>query len=285
MVNGVMVNANGAGAVRCDPKSEDGIDYPRYQSEFQGDLQYVSNYVRLVRDFDSESLTYPIVESNTTVCYNDKEVVLSCPKKEESYYGQDGNWVSAEYIYYYDSLDEGYEYSYTDEELGGVVEEYEYGYTDEELGGFVEESEEPIDAVSSNTGMIFGRTITLIGIITVCVAACCIYSKACRKPKQEAKFTPMVPGSNPAQRTVFTPVVPGQQLGLRQPVQRAVFTPVVPGGQLGVRQSVQYPKRQIPQEFYGYPRLIVQEGIPILERQTYRPSLSFHRSDEIFRVG
>ncbi len=46
--NGIM-DAHGAGAARSDPKTGDPGDYPQYNGP-QGDVQYVFNYVRAVRD-------------------------------------------------------------------------------------------------------------------------------------------------------------------------------------------------------------------------------------------
>ncbi len=46
--NGIM-DAHGAGAARSDPKTGDSADYPQYHGP-QGDVQYVFNYVRAVRD-------------------------------------------------------------------------------------------------------------------------------------------------------------------------------------------------------------------------------------------
>jgi len=47
-VNGQLVDAHGAGAVRSDPKQGSTNDYPKYFGP-QGDIQYVYNYVRCVR--------------------------------------------------------------------------------------------------------------------------------------------------------------------------------------------------------------------------------------------
>lgn len=92
--SGELMDAHGAGAVRSDPKSGDMNEYPKHSMGFQGDIQYVYNYVRLVRDIGSsdEPLTYQIVETDTTVCYNDISEVLLCPSSGEPFYGQDGNW-------------------------------------------------------------------------------------------------------------------------------------------------------------------------------------------------
>jgi len=92
---GELMDAHGAGAVRSDPKSGDRNDYPKHETGFQGDLQYVYNYVRLVRDIDlpnDERLSYPIVETDTSACYNDLIEISYCPSSGEPFYGQDGNW-------------------------------------------------------------------------------------------------------------------------------------------------------------------------------------------------
>ncbi|MBT7402117.1 MAG: DUF1566 domain-containing protein, partial [Bacteroidetes Order II. Incertae sedis bacterium] len=48
-LNGNLMDAHGAGAARSDPKTGDPADYPQYHGP-QGDVQYVFNYVRIVRD-------------------------------------------------------------------------------------------------------------------------------------------------------------------------------------------------------------------------------------------
>merc|ERR1719233_224498 len=93
--SGELMDAHGAGAVRSDPKSGDMNDYPKHETGFQGDVQYVYNYVRLVRDIelsDDEQLTYPIIETDTTECFDDLRQISICPSSGEPFYGQDGNW-------------------------------------------------------------------------------------------------------------------------------------------------------------------------------------------------
>jgi hypothetical protein len=51
-VNGVLLDVHGAGAQRSDPKSGNRADYPQYMGP-QGDVRYVYNYVRCVRDSGS----------------------------------------------------------------------------------------------------------------------------------------------------------------------------------------------------------------------------------------
>jgi len=91
---------HGAGAVRSDPKSGNREDYPGHYVGFQGDIQTVFNYVRLVRDISmsdlDQSLSYPIVETGITVCYNDTHQVESCPTDGQPFYGQDGSFESEE---------------------------------------------------------------------------------------------------------------------------------------------------------------------------------------------
>lgn len=48
-MNGVLMDVHGAGCQRSDPKSGDMEDYPQYWGP-QGDVRYVYNYVRCVRD-------------------------------------------------------------------------------------------------------------------------------------------------------------------------------------------------------------------------------------------
>jgi len=50
-MNGLLMDVHGAGAQRSDPKDGDPDDYPSYWGP-QGDVRYVFNYVRCVRDLD-----------------------------------------------------------------------------------------------------------------------------------------------------------------------------------------------------------------------------------------
>jgi hypothetical protein len=52
-MNGTLMDVHGAGCQRSDPKSGDAEDYPQFHGP-QGDVQYVYNYVRAVRNIDSE---------------------------------------------------------------------------------------------------------------------------------------------------------------------------------------------------------------------------------------
>ncbi len=56
-IGGNLLDVHGAGSQRSDPKTGNPIDYPQYNGP-QGDVQYVFNYVRCVRD----------VEVSTDVC-------------------------------------------------------------------------------------------------------------------------------------------------------------------------------------------------------------------------
>ena len=61
-MNGNLMDVHGAGCQRSDPKSGNIEDYPQYFGP-QGDVRYVYNYVRLVRDIDN---TTDIDESHTS---------------------------------------------------------------------------------------------------------------------------------------------------------------------------------------------------------------------------
>jgi len=101
MENGILYDAHGAGAVRGDPKSGEEAEYPKVTVGYQGDIQYVFNYVRLVRDInevDVPDLTYPIVETNTTICYDDFHAI-ECPKAAGNFFGQDGSYAPVAYLY------------------------------------------------------------------------------------------------------------------------------------------------------------------------------------------
>jgi len=100
IVNGVLVDAHGPGAIRSDPKSGNRDHFPWSIRRYQGDLQYVYNYVRPVRDIATSdvdgSLPYPVVETNVTLCYSDR-VQMNCPIPHDRFYGQDGNYESVGY--------------------------------------------------------------------------------------------------------------------------------------------------------------------------------------------
>jgi len=50
-MNGQLLDVHGAGAQRSDPKDGEPVDYPSYWGP-QGDVRYVFNYVRCVREMD-----------------------------------------------------------------------------------------------------------------------------------------------------------------------------------------------------------------------------------------
>lgn len=50
-MNATLMDVHGAGCQRSDPKSGNAVDYPQYWGP-QGDVRYVYNYVRCVRDLD-----------------------------------------------------------------------------------------------------------------------------------------------------------------------------------------------------------------------------------------
>ena len=50
-MNGTLMDVHGAGCQRSDPKSGDINDYPQYCGP-QGDIRYVYNYVRCVRNIE-----------------------------------------------------------------------------------------------------------------------------------------------------------------------------------------------------------------------------------------
>jgi hypothetical protein len=53
VMNGVLLDVHGAGAQRSDPKAGDPEDYPQFFGP-QGDVRYVFNYLRAVRDISSQ---------------------------------------------------------------------------------------------------------------------------------------------------------------------------------------------------------------------------------------
>ena len=54
MMNGILMDVHGAGCQRSDPKSGDSNDYPEFFGP-QGDVRYVYNYVRCVRDIEADA--------------------------------------------------------------------------------------------------------------------------------------------------------------------------------------------------------------------------------------
>ena len=68
-INGKLMDVHGAGAQRSDPKSGNKHDYPQYFGP-QGDVRYVYNYVRCVRDIykteNTETTQNPVQNTNQT---------------------------------------------------------------------------------------------------------------------------------------------------------------------------------------------------------------------------
>jgi preprotein translocase subunit SecG len=58
----------------------------------------VYNYLRVVRDISETDtdLTFPIVETNTSVCYNDMRE-MPCPSSGMNFWGQDGSYPAVQY--------------------------------------------------------------------------------------------------------------------------------------------------------------------------------------------
>jgi hypothetical protein len=54
-MNDTLVDVHGAGAQRSDPKDGDPADYPSVGNGPQGDVSRVFNYVRLVRDAETDA--------------------------------------------------------------------------------------------------------------------------------------------------------------------------------------------------------------------------------------
>jgi len=68
-MNNTLMDVHGAGSQRSDPKSGDISDYPRYQGP-QGDVRYVYNAVRCVRDITAELTSiHAIGEENQARVY------------------------------------------------------------------------------------------------------------------------------------------------------------------------------------------------------------------------
>jgi arylsulfatase A-like enzyme len=65
-INDVLMDVHGAGCQRSDPKSGDSDDYPQYWGP-QGDVQYVYNYVRCVRDISLISAVDEVTTGSITV--------------------------------------------------------------------------------------------------------------------------------------------------------------------------------------------------------------------------
>lgn len=231
--SGELMDAHGAGAVRGDPKSGDMSEYPKHTTGFQGDVQYVYNYVRLVRDIESsdEPLTYQIVETDTTVCYDDTSEMSSCPSSGEPFYGQDGNWQPEDLeevdIAVVTASDENVEISSTQGSAG----------------------------VSANSGMlIFGivAAVCLLIILVVIIGICCWYSPDnSSKPVQRAENIPIMhdptqnrqPGQIPMQP--YSQQFPFQQ---RSPIYTDQVGGIEPVTQWSNYQPMPFHQREFPPE-------------------------------------
>ncbi len=90
----VLADVHGAGAQRSDPKSGDPDDYSDGHGP-QGDVVYIYNYARCVRDDSSANTAnkYPIADSGQNKCYDDgTSGEISCPAEGASYHGQDAQY-------------------------------------------------------------------------------------------------------------------------------------------------------------------------------------------------
>ena len=104
-----MIDVHGAGCQRSDPKDGDPNDFPSWGHGPQGDMQRVFNYVRPVRDTVSPQISYLLVDTGQSACYDRDGAEIACPKEGEAFAGQD-----AEY--------DGTPMSYTDNGDGTVTD-------------------------------------------------------------------------------------------------------------------------------------------------------------------
>lgn len=88
----MLSDVHGAGAQRSDPKSGNPDDYNEGHGP-QGDVVYIYNYARCVRDDAGANTTnkYAIVDTGQSKCYDDGStgVLNPCPSSGEPFYGQD----------------------------------------------------------------------------------------------------------------------------------------------------------------------------------------------------
>lgn len=95
------IDVHGAGAQRSDPKAGDPSEYSEGHGP-QGDAVRIYNYVRLVRDAETESESsygYNIVETGQTECYDADGEVIDFPVTGEAFYGQDAQFTSTSFSY------------------------------------------------------------------------------------------------------------------------------------------------------------------------------------------
>lgn len=98
------VDVHGAGSQRSDPKAGDASIYAEGFGP-QGDVIRIENFVRAVRSISSSNLTYPVVDTNQTVRFNN----LSIESDNTKFVGQDADY-------------KGFEISYTDNKDGTVTD-------------------------------------------------------------------------------------------------------------------------------------------------------------------
>jgi len=238
---GQLMDAHGAGAVRSDPKSGDRSEYPKHETGFQGDVQYVYNYVRLVRDIDlpNDSLTYPIVETDTTVCYDDRREISSCPVSGEPFYGQDGNWEPED------------------------LEENDIAILFTDSGEVETSSNTGSGGDSTNWEMLTLGIVALVVILLVLmvlVGVCCCYlpGKASDEPVRRAENIPMMydPAQQFNQPGQFPPQPYSQQFAVdqRSPILREQVGMIEPGPpQWPLHQPMPFRERQLPPRQYFQP--------------------------------
>jgi hypothetical protein len=81
-INGTIRDAHGAGAARSDPKSGSPSDYPQFYGP-QGDVQYVFNYVRCVRNISGTTSLYDPIDINIKIYPNPaKDIILISSSQE-----------------------------------------------------------------------------------------------------------------------------------------------------------------------------------------------------------
>ncbi len=92
-----LMDVHGAGAQRSDPKTGDPAVYAGGHGP-QGDIVYIFNYVRCVRDSDGVSSgQYEVVDTGQDKCYDDGTTgqLDPCPGTGESFNGQDAQYAGA----------------------------------------------------------------------------------------------------------------------------------------------------------------------------------------------
>ncbi len=121
-MDGAWSDVHGAGAQRSDPKSGDPSEWPTGNGP-QGDAIRIYNHVRLVRDAESEAassdraetipsespetstadwasdLSYSIVDTGQSDCYNSNGETIAPPAAGEAFYGQDAQTDGGPFAY------------------------------------------------------------------------------------------------------------------------------------------------------------------------------------------